>query len=105
LPREKFIEVELPSIDGKHAQVKIPAGTQTGQQFRMRGHGMSILRSSSRGDLVVEVLVETPVNLTKKQKEILKQFEEASKGENNSPQSSGFFSKVKDFWDEFGGKK
>jgi molecular chaperone DnaJ len=94
--------IEVPTLDGGRAEVKIPAGTQSGQQFRLRGQGMSMLRSHGRGDMIVDVSVETPVNLSKKQKELLRQFEEASKGENNSPQSSGFFAKVKSFWDELG---
>lgn len=96
-------QIEVPSIDGSHAVVKIPAGTQGGHQFRLRGKGMSILRSSSRGDMIIEAAVETPVNLSKKQKELLEQFNETSKKESNSPQSSGFFAKVKEFWDELGG--
>ena len=96
-------EIEVPSIDGSHAIVKIPAGTQSGHQFRLRGKGMSVLRSSSRGDMFIEAAVETPVNLSKKQKELLEQFSETSKKESNSPQSSGFFTKVKEFWDELGG--
>ena len=95
-------EVEIPVLDGSKSAVKIPAGTQAGQQFRLRGKGMSVLRSSSRGDLIIEAGIETPVNLTKKQKELLKQFEEASQKEHNNPQSTGFFAKVKEFWEELG---
>jgi molecular chaperone DnaJ len=97
-------QIEVPTIDGSRAEVKIPSGTQSHQQFRLRGQGMTALRSHGRGDMVVEVVVETPVNLTKKQKEILRNFEDASKGEDNSPQTSGFFAKVKGLWDELGGK-
>ena len=96
-------EIEVPCIDGSKSSLKIPTGTQGGQQFRLRGKGMSVLRSGVRGDLIIEAGVETPVNLTKKQKELLKQFEETSKQEENSPQSTGFFAKVKEFWDELGG--
>lgn len=91
--------IEVPTIDGGKADVKIPAGTQTGQQFRLRGKGMSVLRSSSRGDAYIEIFVETPVNLSSKQKELLKQFEGKDPSQ-NSPESAGFFKKVKEFWDD-----
>lgn len=97
-------EIEVPTIDGSRAVVKIPGETQNGHQFRLRGKGMSILRNHSRGDMLIEATVETPVNLNKKQKELLRQFVEADKGEINNPQSSGFFAKVKEFWDEISGK-
>lgn len=93
--------VEVPSIDGSRASVKIPAGTQTGDNFRLRGKGFSVLRSAARGDMYVQVVVETPQNLTAKQRELLEAFEaEASKG--GSPESEGFFAKVKEFWDGLG---
>lgn len=95
-------EVEVPTIEGKRATVKVPAGTQTGQQFRLKGKGMTILRSEARGDMYIEIFVETPVNLSKKQQDILKQLDESmndssSKGK-NSPESSGFFKKMREFW-------
>jgi molecular chaperone DnaJ len=90
--------VEVPTIDGGRAKVSIPDGTQSRQQFRLRNKGMSVLRSSSRGDMYVEVTVETPVNLTKRQKELLREFEEESG--DNSPLSSGFFKRVKEFWED-----
>ena len=92
-------EVKVPTIEGGKAEVKIPAGTQTGQQFRLKGKGMSTLHSSSRGDAYIEIFVETPVNLTGKQKEMLKEFggKDPSK---NSPESAGFFNKVREFWDD-----
>jgi len=95
-------EVEVPTVDGGRARIKIPEGTQSGNQFRLRGKGMSIMRSDARGDMFVEVAVETPVKLTKEQKDILKQFEAAGGGdvEAHSPQSQGFFSKVKDFFED-----
>lgn len=96
-------EIDVPTIDGKHTAIKIPAGTQGAHQFKVRGQGMSVLRSHARGDLLVEVQVETPVNLSKKQKELLREFEETSKQENNSPQSSGFFAKVKEFLHDLSG--
>lgn len=93
--------VEVPSVDGSRARINIPSGTQSGQQFRLRGKGMSVLRSSSRGDMLVELSVETPVNLTKKQKELMQEFRAEGGDENkHSPQSGGFFSKVKDLWDD-----
>ncbi len=95
-------EIGVPSIDGSQTSLKIPSGTQSGHQFRIRSKGMTALRSSMRGDMIIEAVVETPVNLTKKQKELLKQFEETTKKESNNPQSSGFFAKVKEFWEELG---
>lgn len=92
-------EVEVPTIDGKCAKVKIPAGTQTGQQFRLKGKGMSILRSPSRGDLYVEIVVETPVKLSKRQKELLEEFGKSETAKNN-PKAHSFFKKVKDLWDD-----
>jgi molecular chaperone DnaJ len=97
-------EIEVPTIDGSHIFVKIPQGTQNNSHFRLRSKGMSILKSNTRGDMIVEAIVETPVNLNKTQKELLRQFEEAARKENNSPESSGFFAKVKEFWDEINGK-
>ncbi|WP_417819476.1 molecular chaperone DnaJ [Terasakiella sp.] len=95
-------EIEVPTVDGGRARIKVPEGTQSGNQFRLRGKGMSVMRTESRGDMFVEVAVETPVKLTKEQKEILKQFEAAGGGnvENHSPESQGFFSKVKDFFED-----
>ena len=95
--------VEVPTIDGGRARVTIPAGTQTGDQFRLRGKGFSVLRSTARGDMYVQVSVETPRNLTPRQRELLEQFEaEAAKSGKTSPESEGLFAKVKEFWDELG---
>jgi molecular chaperone DnaJ len=95
--------VEVPSIDGGRARVTIPAGTQTGDQFRLRGKGFSVLRSAARGDMYVQVAVETPQNLTKKQQDLLAEFErEAEQSGRSSPESEGFFAKVKEFWDGLG---
>jgi len=91
--------IEVPTIDGKRTRVKIPEGTQSGRNFRLKGKGMTILRRIGRGDMFVHVLVETPVKMTKKQKQLLQEFKEDDKGANTSPQSQGFFTKVKDFWD------
>jgi molecular chaperone DnaJ len=97
-------EIEVPTIEGTRAKVKIPAGTQTGQQFRLRGKGMTMLRSDARGDMYIEIFVETPVNLNKKQQDLLKDLDESmSDGKSankNSPESSGFFKKIREFWDD-----
>ena len=92
--------VEVPTVDGGRARVTVPAGTQSGHQFRLRGKGMSILRSKERGDMFVQAYVETPVNLTKKQKDLLREFENIGSEANNSPESDGFFTKVKDLWED-----
>ena len=92
--------VEVPTIDGARARVTIPAGTQTGHQFRLRGKGMRILRSQACGDMFVDAQVETPVNLTRKQKDLLRAFDETGDGETHSPQSHNFFSKVKELWED-----
>lgn len=91
--------VEVPTIDGGRVKVNIPEGTQSGHQFRLKGKGMSVLRSSARGDMYIEVTVETPVNLNKKQKEILKEFEKNA-GKETSPASNTFFDRVKEFWED-----
>ena len=90
-------EVEVPTIDGGRSRVKIPAGAQTGKQMRLRGKGMPALRGGGTGDMLIEIAVETPVNLTGKQKELLREFERLS--EDNNPEGSSFFSKVRNFWD------
>ena len=91
-------QVEVPTIDGNRARVSIPAGTQTGQSFRLKNKGMSVLRSPTRGDMFIETFVETPRNLNQKQKDLLKQFEDSTKNGSNSPESEGFFTKVKELW-------
>jgi len=90
-------EVEVPTIDGGKARVKVPAGAQTGKQLRLRVKGMPALRGGGQGDMVIELAVETPVNLTSRQRELLREFEKLS--EENNPEGSSFFSKVKGFWD------
>lgn len=90
--------VDVPTLDGGKAQVKIPEGTQTGRQFRIRGKGMPVLRGNGlAGDLFVEIFVETPCKLSKTQKELLRQFEATTQG--CQPECEGFFTKVKAFWD------
>jgi molecular chaperone DnaJ len=93
--------LEVPVIDGGRAKITVPAGTQTGHQFRLRTKGMSVLRSQQRGDMYVQAVVETPVALTKRQMELLREFEK--EGENsraNHPESEGFFSRVKEFFED-----
>ena len=93
--------IEVPTVDGKLARVNIPEGTPTGHQLRLKGKGMSILRSSTRGDMFVHTLVETPINLTKKQKDLLKEFaEKGGTNKKHSPQSQSFFDKVKELWED-----
>ena len=92
--------VEVPTVDGTLARITIPSGTPTGHQFRLRGKGMSVLRSKSRGDMFVQASVETPQNLTRRQKELLREFEAESDDAKHSPEAHGFFSKVKDIWED-----
>ncbi|MGH1456964.1 MAG: molecular chaperone DnaJ [Alphaproteobacteria bacterium] len=97
-------EIEVPTVEGTRAKVKIPPGTQTGQQFRLRGKGMTLLRSDARGDMYIEIFVETPVNLNKKQQDLLKDLDktmsDGKSANKNSPESSGFFKKIREFWDD-----
>jgi len=94
-------DIEIPTIEGKKARLKIPPGTQSATQFRLRSKGMSILRNSQRGDMFVELGVEVPVNLTKKQKLILEEFEkEGGTTKAHSPKSQSFFQKIKEVWDD-----
>jgi molecular chaperone DnaJ len=90
-------EFEVPTIDKGKTKVKIPGGTQSGRRFRIAGKGMPVLRSRQMGDMYVQVVVETPQNLTKKQKELLAEFEKLSSGE-TQPEAAGFFKMVKDFF-------
>ncbi len=93
-------DVEVPVIDGSRAKVKVTPGTQTGDQFRLRGKGFSVLRSAARGDMYVQVAVETPQQLTKRQRELLEEFEaEAESHKTGSPEHEGFFAKVAAFFD------
>ncbi|NQV47223.1 MAG: molecular chaperone DnaJ [Rhodospirillaceae bacterium] len=92
--------IEVPTVEGKMARITVPAGTQTGQQFRLKGKGMNILRSKARGDMFAQVAVETPVHLTKRQKELLKEFEGEGSHEKHSPEAHSFFDKVKDLWED-----
>ncbi len=87
---------EVPTIDGGKLKINYDAGTQSGKRFRLRGKGMPGLRGTSRGDAYVETLVETPVNLTKRQKELLKEF--SADGNSRGPQTDSFSEKLKRFW-------
>ncbi|MDO5369656.1 molecular chaperone DnaJ [Paracoccus sp. (in: a-proteobacteria)] len=98
-------EVEVPTIDGGRSRVKVPPGSQTGRQMRLRGKGMPPLRhgaglNGEPGDMVIELVVETPVNLTARQKELLREFEGIAA--DNHPQTASFFSKIKGFWEGLG---
>lgn len=94
-------DFEVPSIEGGKAKVKVPAGTQTGRRFRLSGKGMPVLRSKQTGDMYVQVVVETPQNLSKKQRELLAEFHKLS-SEETQPESAGFFSRVREFLDGLG---
>ena len=94
-------DIEVPTIDGGRSRVKIPAGSQSGRQMRLRGKGMPSIKSAQKGDMFIEIAVETPVNLTSKQRELLREFEALS--EDNNPESKSFFSSVKSFWDTMKG--
>jgi len=89
--------VEVPGLDKQMHEIKIPAGIQSGKQLRQRGAGMSVLNGRGKGDMVIQIDVETPTRLTPKQKELLEAFRETETGE-ECPQSSGFFTKLKDIW-------
>jgi molecular chaperone DnaJ len=91
-------EIEIPTIDGGRSKIKIPEGSQSGKRLRLRGKGMSVLRSSQRGDMYVELSIETPTKLNKKQRKLLEEFAEIS-GDDISPESANFFSKARRFWD------
>jgi molecular chaperone DnaJ len=96
-------EFDVPAIDGSKVRVKVPAGTQTGRRFRLAGKGMPVLRAKQTGDMYVQVVVETPQNLTKRQRELLTEFEKLS-SEQTQPESAGFFSRVKEFLDGLGNR-
>ena len=89
-------DLEAPTLDGGKTRVKIPQGSQNNKQLRLKGKGMPSIRGSSKGDLYIEILVETPVNLNAEQIQLLKQFENSCR--DNNPANKDFFSKVKNFW-------
>ena len=96
-------ECEVPTIDGGKTKVKVPEGTQSGRRFRLAGKGMPVLRARQCGDMYVQVVVETPQKLTKKQRDLLAEFDRLSSTE-TQPESSGFLGKVKEFLDGLGGR-
>lgn len=91
-------QFEVGTVEGSKTRVKVPEGTQSGKQFRLRSKGMPVLRSNQMGDMYIQVSIETPQNLTTRQREILKEFERVS-SEDNSPESTGFFTRMKGFFD------
>ncbi len=95
-------QIEVPTLEGTTTRVKVPEGTESGKQFRLKGKGMPVLRSKVTGDMYIQVDVETPKNLTRRQRDLLEEFEKESHRE-TSPESAGFFSRVKDFFDGKGG--
>src|SRR5262249_1703029 len=95
-------DFQVPTIDGGQTRVKVPDGTQTGKQVRLKGKGMPVLRSGRVGDMYIQVAIETPQNLTRRQRELLQEFEQVSSAENN-PESTGFFARVRDFLEGLGG--
>jgi len=95
-------DVEIPTIDGGRSKIKIPEGSQSGKRMRLRSKGMSVLRSPQRGDMYVELSVETPSGLNTKQRELLEEFAREG-GDAISPASKGFFDKAKNFWDNLSG--
>ncbi|MCF2906810.1 molecular chaperone DnaJ [Pseudoalteromonas sp. DL2-H2.2] len=94
-------EIEVPTLDGR-ANLKVPSESQTGKMFRMRGKGVKSVRSGAVGDLICKVVIETPVNLNDRQKELLKELEESMGGDagKNRPKAQGFFDGVKKFFDD-----
>ncbi len=93
--------IDVPTIEGKTARLTLPAGTQTGRQFRLKGKGMPAIRGHGHGlgDMFIEVMVETPMNLSREQRELLQQFHKAGSKETH-PESEGFFARVREFWDD-----
>ncbi len=89
--------IEVPTIDGGKAKIKIPAGTQSGKQFRLKGKGMPFIRGSGNGDLYVQLNTEVPVNLNNQQKDLLEKFREIE-NEKSNPSIKNFFEKAKNFW-------
>jgi len=92
--------IEVPTVEGSRTRVTVPPGTQSGHQFRLRGKGMTVLRSNVRGDMYIHAIVETPVNLNKRQQELLREFEKAGENRKTNPESEGFFARVKEFFED-----
>ena len=92
-------EIEIPGLDGQRITIEIPAGIQSGKQLRKRGAGMPVLQARGRGDLVTEIMVETPSKLSARQKELLRELQDTETGD-ETPQSKGFLDRIKDAWSE-----
>lgn len=92
-------EIEIPGLDGERVKVVIPAGIQSGKQLRQRGAGMPVLQGRGRGDMVIEIAVETPTKLTARQKEIIRELQETETGD-ECPGSQGFFARLKEAWND-----
>ncbi|MCC2111423.1 MAG: molecular chaperone DnaJ, partial [Hyphomicrobiales bacterium] len=92
---------EVATLDGAKTRVKVPEGTQAGKQFRLKGKGMPVMRQAQMGDLYIQVDVETPQNLSRRQRELLEEFDKVS-SEQTNPDSTGFFAKVKEIFGGFG---
>ena len=95
-------EFKVHTLDGEESLVKVPEGTQAGKQFRLKAKGMPVLRSRDVGDLYIQVRIETPQNLTRRQRELLAEFDAESSSKTH-PESNGFFAKMKEFFDNIGG--
>jgi molecular chaperone DnaJ len=95
-------QIDVPTLEGTTHRVRVPEGTETGKQFRLKGKGMPVLRSNVAGDLYIQVEVETPKNLTSRQRQLLEEFERESR-KDTSPESHGFFARVKEFFEGKGG--
>ena len=89
--------LEIPTINGSKAKIKIPAGTQSGKQFRLKGKGMPYMRGNGEGDLYVQINTEVPVSLNSEQKELLEKFRKIE-NEKSNPSIKKFFQKTKSFW-------
>jgi molecular chaperone DnaJ len=92
-------EIEIPTLDG-HARIKIPAETQSTKSFRLKSKGIRGVRSHATGDLICHVMVETPVNLSDRQKELLQEFEQLASDRNNNPRTQSFMDKIKSFFNQ-----
>jgi molecular chaperone DnaJ len=90
-------EIEIPSLDG-HVKIRVPEETQNGQVFRLRGKGIRSVRSQEQGDLLCHVVVETPINLTERQRELLREFETLGQGSSQNPRAKGWMEKVREFF-------
>lgn len=92
-------QIEIPGIDGEPIELDVPAGIQSGKQLRKRGEGMPVLQGRGRGDLVIEIIVETPTKLTGRQRELIRELQETETGD-ECPQSKGFFDRIKEAWSD-----